>query len=129
MVLNLKKFEGRNIRLENRITVTKSNSIGFPQKFSKDNNIDDFKYVILFWDEDSKIIGIKFSNDEAEKNKFSIIKSKAGYGGSAVIRSFFKAYNIDLEKYHGRYEYEKQNVDGIGEVYTIKLRERKNTQV
>ena len=39
MGYNFQKFEGRNVRLENRITITKSNSIGFPSKFYDDNKI------------------------------------------------------------------------------------------
>jgi len=41
MPYNFKKFEGRNARLESRITITKSNSIGFPTKFYVDNKIKD----------------------------------------------------------------------------------------
>lgn len=121
MVYNFQKFEGRNIRLENRITITKSNSIGFPSKFYNDNKIKDFKYVVLYWDGGNKAVGIKFTNDENEKSKFTIIHSKIGYGGSVVARSFFKLYEIDPKVYHGRYDWEKQNIDGIGEVYAIKI--------
>jgi hypothetical protein len=124
MNFDFKKFEGRNIRLENRITVTKSYSIGFPSKFFADNKISDYKFVILFWDENSRAIAIKFTNDEKEKSKFSIIRSQAGYGGSVVVRSFFKAYNIDPNKYHGRYDWQKHNIEGVGEVYVIELKER-----
>jgi len=121
MDFKFKKFEGRNVRLEDRITITKSNSIGFPQKFYNDNNIKNFKYVVFYWDEENRAIGLHFTNDEQEKNKFSIIHSKAGYGGSVVARSFFKANNIDPQKYHGRYKWQKKNIEGIGEVYIIQL--------
>jgi hypothetical protein len=124
MNFEFKKFEGRNVRLETRITVTKSFSIGFPSKFFADNKIGDYKFVVLFWDENSKAIGIKFTNDEAEKSKFSIIRSQAGYGGSVVARSFFKAYSIDPKKYYGRYDWKKHNIEGVGEIYAIELKER-----
>lgn len=127
MDYNLKEFTGRNVRLENRITVTKSYSIGFPTKFFKDNKIDSFKYVVLFYDENKKAIGIHFTGDEARKNKFAIIRSKAGYGGSAVLRSFFRTYNIDPNLYYGRYEWEKINYEGIGEIFVINLKERAKT--
>ena len=39
MDYNFKMFEGRNTRLEDRITITRSNSIGFPGKFYNDNSI------------------------------------------------------------------------------------------
>lgn len=116
------KFEGRNVRLENRITITKSNSIGFPQKFYQDNGIKNYQFVIFYWDKVNHSIGLCFTNDEKEKNKFSIIHSKVGYGGSVVARSFFKTYGIDTKKYHGRYEWEKQNIESIGEMYIIELK-------
>lgn len=124
MQYNLKKFEGRNVRLENRITITKSYSIGLPSKFYSDNGIKDFKYAILFWDEKNKVIGIKFTNDQSEKSKFTIVHSKIGYGGGISARSFFKTYNLDPETYHGRYDWEKINADNIGEVFVINVKEK-----
>lgn len=124
MEYQFKKFEGRNIRQENRITITKSNSIGFPQKFYRDNGIKNFRYVVLFWDEGNKAVGVYFTNDEKEKNKFTIIHSKKGYGGGVVVRSFFRMYNIDPKIYHGRYEWGKYNLEGVGEIFVIKLKER-----
>ena len=48
MEYNFKKFEGVNSRSEDRITITKNNSIGFPTKFYNDNNIKRFEYVCYF---------------------------------------------------------------------------------
>lgn len=121
MAYNFKKFENIRVRLENRITITKSNSIGLPTKFYQDNGIKNFKYSILFWDESNKAIGIHFTN-EKNKNGFSIIHSPK-YGGQVVIRSFLKTYNIDPKIYHGRYDYEKYNLEGVGEIFVIKLKE------
>ena len=128
MDYNFQKFEGRNVRLENRITITKSNSIGFPSKFYDDNKIKDYKYVVFYWDKDNQAIGIKFTNEESEKSKFTIIKSKAGYGGSVVARSFFKMYGIDPKLYYGRYEWKKQNIEGVGEIYVIKIEKRESNE-
>lgn len=122
MNYQFKKFEGRNVRLEKRITITKSNSIGFPQKYYQDNSIKNYKYVVFYFDKNNNAIGIHFTNNEKEENKFSIIHSKVGYGGSVVARSFFRTYGIDTEKYHGRYEWKKQDIEGIGEVYIIELK-------
>lgn len=121
---NFVKFDDIHKRLENRITVTKSQSIGFPAKFYKDNKISDFKYVVLFYDSDKKAIGIFFSNDEAEKSKFKILHSKTGPGGSVISRSFFKSNDIDTRKVYGRYDWEKFQQEGVGEIYVIKLKER-----
>jgi hypothetical protein len=123
MNFEFKKFEQTNIRLENRITITKSNTFGFPTKFSEDNNIKSFKYVVLFYDKKSNAIGIHFTNDEEEKNKFSIIKYKK-YGASIIATSFFKLNSIDTKKYHGRYHWKIINYDNVGKLYVIKLNDK-----
>lgn len=122
MTYQFKKFEKRNIRQESRITITKSYSMGFPQKFYQDNGVKNFKYAVLYYDEANKAIGIHLAN-EKDKNGFSIIHSQK-YGGQVVIRSFLKTYNIDPKVYHGRYEWEKYNLEGVGEIFVIKLREQ-----
>lgn len=123
MAYQFKRFENLYQKLENRITITKSESIGFPTKFFKDNNIAQYKWVILFYDEQQKAIGIQFTSDENEKNRFTIIKN-TGYGGGVIARSFFRSNNIDTQKYHGRYEWEKVKEEGIGELFVIKLVEK-----
>jgi len=122
MEYQFKKFEKKNIRLENRITLTKSNSIGFPQKFYHDNGIKNFKYAVLFWDEKNKAIGIYFTNEE-EKGGFKVIHGQK-YGAQIVVRSFLNENNIDPRIYHGRYEWSKYNLEGIGEIFVIKLKEQ-----
>jgi|SRR3972149_3680579 len=124
MTYQFKKVETRNVRSEDRITITTSNSIGFPTKFYQENKVADFKYVVLYYDETNKALGISFTNDENEKYKFAIIKSNKGYGGSVVVRSFFKTYNIDPKTYRNRYPWEIVNQEGVGKLYVINLKER-----
>jgi hypothetical protein len=122
MIYNFKKFEKKNVRMENRITLTKSNSIGFPQKFYEGNGIKNFKYAVLYWDEKNKAIGIHFTNKEKDEG-FKIIHGQK-YGGQIVVRSFLKENNINPDIYRGRYDWEKYNLEGVGEVFVIKLKER-----
>lgn len=124
MEYQFKKFEKRNSRLETRITITKSNSIGLPTKFSEDNKIKGYKYGVLYFDKDSKAIGIHFTNSEEESNKFSIIKSDK-YGASIVALSFFKVNDIDTRKYHGRYNWKIIEIENIGKLYVIELDNKK----
>jgi len=44
--------------------------MGFPTKFYKDNGIDKYKYVVVFFDIKERAIALQFSNDENEKNRF-----------------------------------------------------------
>jgi hypothetical protein len=120
---NFEKFEAINKKSNNCITITrKSNSMGFPEKFYISNNIKDFKYIVLYYDAESRAIAIKFTSDDNEKNKLSIQKGIT-YGASVSISGFLKHYKIDTEKYHGKYDWEKSNIENIGSVYIIKLKE------
>src|SRR3989338_3972893 len=113
MSFSFEKFENRHARHEDRITVTKSNTIGFPSQFYHKNGIKDFKYAVLFWDAANSAIGINFTNDETEKkNAFLIARSKDGYGGSISARSFFRHYGIDPMTYYGRYNWQKESQAG-----------------
>ena len=125
-IFNWKKFESVNARLEDRITVTKTGAIGFPTKFYQDNKIKEYKYVVIYHDERQGSIGVHFTSDENEKSKFTILHSNQGYGGSAVIRSFFKVSNIDPKKYYGRYDFSIVNTEGIGRLYVFQLKERED---
>lgn len=126
MNYNFKKFSGRNARLDDRISITKSFSIGFPQKFYDDNDIEEYRYVMLFWDEDNKAIGLKFTNDEEEKDKFKIIHHRE-YGGSINVRSFFKTYNLKPVDYKGKYTWQKISTEE-GEMFVIELQKKGGKQ-
>ena len=119
-----KRFDNIHARLEDRITVTKNGAIGFPTRFYQDNNIKDYKYIVLYYDEAQKAIGIHFTNDENEKSKFSILHSKQNYGGSAVVRSFFKVSRIDPKIYYGRYDFTVRQEPELGTLYVFQLKER-----
>ena len=122
MEYNFRKFQGKNTRQENRITITKSDQLGLPTQFYNENDIKRFKYAILFWDKENKAIGIHFNNEKEEKSSFSVIHSN-NYGANVIIRSFLKANNIDPKKYAGRYNWRKQNLEGVGDIYIIELKE------
>lgn len=120
MEYSFQKFEGTNVRLENRITITKSKAIGFPTEFSDKNDVKTYKYAVLYFDKTAKAIGIMFSNEEGTNDRFSLIKSPK-YGASIIAQSFFKANGIDPIKYHGRYVWKKVPMEGAGELFVIEL--------
>ncbi len=120
-----KKFENINKKLEDVITVTKTGSIGFPKFFYSKNNLKDFPYVTLFYDEELKIIAIQFTSDETEKSKIRILPpSKDGYGASIIARGFFKTYGLESYDYFGKYNYKIEEIEGIGKAFTIQLKKK-----
>jgi hypothetical protein len=124
MDFNFQKFERTNSKYEDRITITKRKSFGFPTRFYNDNHIEEYKYAVLYFDKENKAIGINFTNSQEEKHKFTIIKSKKGFGGSIIATSFFKSYTIDSEKYYGRYKWEIKQYPNIEKLFVIVLKER-----
>lgn len=122
--MSFTKFTATSQRNEDRITVTKSRSFGFPTKFFNDNHIEDYKFVVLFYDKERNAVGFQFINDENEPHKFSIIKSNKGFGGSVVATSFFKTNNIAPETYRGRYAWKIEEIEGFGKVFVIDLKSR-----
>lgn len=122
MEYNFKKFESTGGKYESRISITSSRSIGFPTKFYNENNVGESKFVVLFYDEEKKAIGIKFTNDEGELHKYTIIKSDH-YGGSVVATSFFKKYDLDPKRYKGRYDWKIVETD-FGKLFVIELGEK-----
>lgn len=123
MEYNFKKHEDVHGRFETRISITGVHSFGFPAKFYVDNNLKDYKYVVLFWDAENKAIGIQFSNNEQEKSKLTLVRSTK-YGASLSAKSFFTKNKIDPKKYKGRYEWKKVQVPDVGEVFVIEPKEK-----
>ena len=121
MDYNFTKFENTHGRYENRITITSSKSIGFPTKFYEENKIDSYKYVILYFDVEKRAIGIQFSTDDNEPHKFTIIKSKDGYGGGIVATSFFRKHEIDPKLHKGKYDWQKVETQ-FGKLFVIELK-------
>lgn len=127
MQYNFKKHEDVHGRFEARISITGVHSFGFPSKFYEDNDLKNYKYVVLFWDADNKAIGIQFTNDEEEKSKLTLVKSSK-YGASLSAKSFFTKNDIDPKKHKGRYEWKKVQIPNAGEAFVIELKEKEEVQ-
>lgn len=122
------KHTENNKRFEDRITVTRSRMIGFPTRFYKDNDIEKYKYAVLFYDKDKNAIGVKFTSAD-EAGKITINRSSNGYGAHISCTSFFKANRINSKKYAGRYEYKRVNLRDLGfeeegNLFVIDLQEK-----
>lgn len=119
--LQLKKFESAGSKFSRKISITRSSSFGFPLTFRTENNLTNLKYITLFYDESQKIVGIKFTKEPTEKESFKL-SLHIGGGAAFGAHSFFKKYNINSSKVNGKYDYKKQNIEGIGEVFLINLK-------
>ena len=101
---NFKVFRNEGKRFGSyTISISKNAAFGFNAGFYHRDNIKNFKYVTLAFDESKRAVAfLFFQKDPGEKGPFKIIHGKSS--GSAVAHSFFKFHGIDLQKNAGRYE-------------------------
>lgn len=112
------KYTGNYTRGDTKIAINKSGLIRLSSGFCRLTNIKRFEYVVLYYDSVEKAIAFKFTNTQ-EDGAFKVTKDRTGATLSAL--SFLKTNKILLRSYFGRYEYKKQTVQNIGEVYIIDL--------
>lgn len=106
---------------DTNITLTRSHVLRFSSGFYKTNSLKNYKYVILFYDKANEAIGFQFTNIST-KGAFKISTEKTNSGGYTSIVSFLKANNIDPYFYHGKYEWHKEFIPGIGETFVVDLK-------
>lgn len=126
--LNLKKFEEYGSKISRKISLNKSYSFGLPPTFYKEQGISNYSHAYLYYDESQKVIGIQFVKiADGEKGvKIATYGKGDDMGATIIARSFFNKYNIDPKKYNGKYDYNKENMEGVGELYLFQLKENKN---
>jgi hypothetical protein len=124
-----KKFDANGLtRVVDKITLTQSNQINFPAAFYKFNELSGKKVAVLYYDNDNKRIAIEFSDDENNKQGFRLNLSRGGdYGAYIAAKAFLSSNKIDLNKYAGRYSYNKQ-ISDEKTFFVIKLSEERRVQ-
>jgi len=76
-----------------RITIGKTGRLSLSQSAITSYKLDNYKYVILYADRDSKRIGMKFTNDEKEEGARKLRFHPAG-GAAIAARSFVALYGL-----------------------------------
>lgn len=83
-----------------RVSVWSRGQIGFNQAAVDDYGIDKFKFVVLYYDEDAKRIGLEFTNDEKADGACKLaFRKNAGVSISAI--AFLKTFKIDYSETKG----------------------------
>jgi hypothetical protein len=126
--MSFTKFTATNSKYETRLSISRSNSIGIPTQFYRDERVADYRFAVLYYDPEETRIAVRFTNDETEKGRFSITKSR-DHGGTVVAASFFRGNKIDAKSVYGKYEPVKAGgpeigVDEPGTFYVISLKSR-----
>ena len=76
-----------------KVSIWSRGQIGFNKSAVAKFEIDKFDYLVLFYDKDSKRIGIKLTNDQ-EEGAIKIIRKLASGGALVSAKSFLFHYDI-----------------------------------
>lgn len=80
---------------EPKVSIWSRGQIGFNNSAIEEYKLDGFQFAVLFYDGESKKVGIMFTNDEKEEGVIKFVKRKSGgYSFSGV--GFLKTYNIEM---------------------------------
>ncbi len=109
-------------RKNRTISLNKANGWSFNTGFYLDNEIKKYKYVILGYENNRNEVCFLFTNDELP-GKWKITHRENS--ASLSTHSFFNTYNIDANKFAGRYEPQVYLEPGTGrKMYFISLTEK-----
>lgn len=124
--LKLEKFVGYGSKVSRKISLHKSESFGFPPAFFQENGVEDYQYINLYFDKDNKVIAMKMLKEKPQDGGYKIIKYGLGErrGASFNARSFFNNQGMVAADFSGKYDYQMENIDGIGDVYLIELKKK-----
>lgn len=118
MSYKFQKYSGKYIRGDNKISIQKSGLIRLSAGFCDQTKAINSKYVVLYFDNLKKAIAFKFT-DMNEEGALKITKDR----NAATIsgKSFLNAYHLNSKNYFHRYNWIKQDITDIGEVFIINL--------
>ena len=105
------------------ISLGAHSGFGFNSGFYQKENIKKYLYVILSYDRDRKAIGFQFTNETTLRGTCKITHAKNKHSGSVVVRSFFRAHNIDHNMYVGKYTPKEYEDPKVGKLFYIILRQ------
>lgn len=80
-----------------KVSIWTRGQIGFNQGAVKEYDLEGYKYAVLYYDEDSQRIGIKFINDPKSEGVVKLVNRKSA-GISFSATAFLKNYKIDYSE-------------------------------
>jgi hypothetical protein len=120
-------FRDAGSKLSNySISITMNGSFGLNSGFYNAERINEYSYVMLFYDKNKKTIGFLFTKDKGEKGgTFKITHgNKSGYISARTFFISILAGNLnELKKYVGRFTPKTYRDEKIGTLFYITLKE------
>jgi len=102
---------------------SKSFSFGFNSGFYSKENINKYKKVVLFFDEQKKAIAFNFTNDEKAEGAFTVVHGNNQSTGSVSTKSFFVNNKLNTAGHSGKRKPKKINSNNFGLLFVIELDE------
>ena len=116
---NFIKFTpGQYHRGDTKIALQATGLLRLSAGFCRTTGATNFRYAILYFDSSKKAIGIKFTN-ATEVGTLRVTKDKNG--ASIYAKSFLMANGLDINNHTGRYDWKKEFIPDLGEIYILKL--------
>jgi len=97
----LKRFTEKKYRSgkigEPMVSVLKSGQISFNTPAMRQFELYDFDYAVLFFDKDTRTVGIMLTNDDGEDGAYKLIKRETG-GYAVSAKKFLNFHDINYLK-------------------------------
>ena len=106
------KFTNVRSRIDTpKVSIWTRGQIGFNQGSVDEYGIDKYGYAILYYDEESRSVGVELSNDPKADGAAKLVKGKNA-GTSFSARAFLKHYKIDFSETK-QYALERDDDNGL----------------
>jgi hypothetical protein len=105
-----KVFTGAGKRIgKPMVSIWSRGQIGLNQGAMKKYKLENYDYVILLFDEETRRVGFEFTNDDNKEGAIKITKRTTGFSFSA--NAFLNSYGIDHDNETKKYtlEYDSDN--------------------
>lgn len=103
--INFKEIPNPHYRQKGSYTlsINKSGRFDLHSGFVRKENLQEYKYVRLFYDEKLNVIGLKFTKNYSE-SAYGISINSRGTNAAICCGNFFYLADIDTKKYRGSYQ-------------------------
>jgi len=121
--LKFEKFTAAGGKFSYTISLNKAGGFSFSSGFCKKHGIEEYPYVLLWYEKKAKAVGFSFLK-EATKGAFklSFTKSKTA---SVRPNSFIRAHEIKYQLFAGKYDPKRYKTEGGEEIFYIVLEKQK----
>jgi len=108
------RFTARGKSFIPKVSIWKRGQIGLSQGAVERFKLNEYKYVVLHYDKDNQLIGLKFTNDEKEEGIAKLnVKANGAIFSAKAFLDFYdidyqdtKQYNIKYDEENGFYVFD-----------------------